>query len=350
MVHRRRVETEQVTTTRSLTKPICCFVALLITVTIVSACSTDTSSSSGTSSSASAVSSSATAASGLDAGLETTPVSTLSKEVGSKFTQATYTDAKTGKTLPYNIFLPEGYDPSKKYPLVLYIGDSSLVGKAVTTPLSQYGALIWASPQEQAKHQAIVVVPEYPEVTIDDNNGSQTTTQWINTTTGLVSHIQQTKSVDSARMYATGQSMGAMMSLYMAAQNPDLFAAEYFVSGQWDISEIQGLTKSKFFYVTAAGDTKATTGQSEVKQMLAAAKVPYASGTWDATWNSDQTAAASTQLFAQHATDYFVTFKAGTVLQANPSAGSMEHMASFEPAYRLTAARNWLFDQQRSAA
>lgn len=101
------------TTTRSLTKPFRYFIALLTTVTIVSACSTDTSSSSGTSSSASAVSSSATDASGLDAGLETTPVSTLSKEVGSKFTQATYTDAKTGKTLPYNIFLPEGYDPPR---------------------------------------------------------------------------------------------------------------------------------------------------------------------------------------------------------------------------------------------
>jgi predicted peptidase len=306
------------------------------------ACSTDGSDPSAASSSPAG---SATSAADLSAGLDTTSVASLSSEVAGKFTQSSYTDTTTGKTLPYNIFLPDGYDSSEKYPLVLYIADSSLVGKEVTAPLSQYGALIWASPQEQARHPSIVVVPEYPEVTIDDNNGSQTTSDWITTTTDLVSHIQQTSSVDSTRVYATGQSMGAMMSLYMAAQNPDLFAAEYIVSGQWDISEIQGLTRSRFFYATAAGDTKATTGQTEVKQMLTAANVPFAAATWDATWNSEQTATASRELFSQPATDYFVTFTTGTVLQANPGAGSMEHMASFEPAYRLTSARNWLFAQ-----
>jgi len=34
------------------------------------------------------------------------------------------------------------------------------------------------------------------------------------------------------------------------------------------------------------------------------------------------------------------------VLEANPQ--SMEHMASFEPAYKLTGVRNWLL-AQRSA-
>ena len=46
--------------------------------------------------------------------------------------------------------------------MVLYIADSRLVGQDVTAPLSQDGALILASKKQQAKQNAIVIVPEYP--------------------------------------------------------------------------------------------------------------------------------------------------------------------------------------------
>lgn len=91
--------------------------------------------------------------------------------VKSLFKQFVYKDPTTGKSLPYNLYIPAGYTSSKSYPLVQYIADSSLVGQSVTAPLSQYGALIWASSTEQAKHPSFVLVPEYPETTIEDQNG-----------------------------------------------------------------------------------------------------------------------------------------------------------------------------------
>lgn len=273
----------------------------------------------------------------------------LEAEVKSKFKQATYTDSKTGKTLPYNVYLPAGYHSSKSYPLVLYIADSSLVGQAVTAPLSQYGALIWASSSEQAKHASIVVVPEYPSVIIDDH-GSHTMTGYVEMTARFVSYLQGRYSVDRKRVYGTGQSMGCMTLLYLAAQHPDLFAAELFVSGQWQISQLAGLSKQKFFYIAAGGDGNSTAGQQAVKKMLTRDGIKYQTATWDVTWSTAKTAAAAKALFSAGNSINFATFRTGTVLKASGASatamgGSGEHMASFEPAYKITALRDWLFSQ-----
>ena len=41
-----------------------------------------------------------------------------------KFTQETYADPDTGLSITYNLFLPDGYDESKEYPMVVFIADS----------------------------------------------------------------------------------------------------------------------------------------------------------------------------------------------------------------------------------
>ncbi|MBC7279193.1 alpha/beta hydrolase-fold protein [Nocardioides sp.] len=271
--------------------------------------------------------------------------------IADAFTQETFNDSETGEALSYNIFLPADYDPTKAYPMVLYIADSSLVGQDVTAPLNQYGALIWASEAEQAKHESIVVVPEYPSVIIDDH-GSFTTTDYVDMTARLVQNIGDEYNVDTDRVYGTGQSMGAMTVMYLAAQQPELFAAELIVSGQWDPDQLQGLTEETFTYVAAAGDENSSGGQSDVEALLDDAGVAYATGSdWDATWDTAKLDAAAQEMYASGDAANFATFAAGTVLTASgqsadsSGAGSSEHMASFEPAYKIEALRDWLFEQ-----
>lgn len=313
----------------------------------------NSSGSSGATGSGSSAASSSTPTTGATAtgGTEEPPsLESLVSEVKGEFEQFTYEDSRTGESLPYNLYVPEDYDASKSYPLVLYIADSSLVGQDVTAPLSQYGALIWASADEQAKHESFVLVPEFPSVIIDDH-GSYTTTDYVEMTSRLLSSVAGKYSVDDERIYGTGQSMGCMTVMYLAARHPDLFAAELFVSGQWDVSELDGLTEGKFFYMAAGGDDKASGGQSDVKEMLEEAGVSYQSATWDATWSAAEYATAAEKLFAAGDDINFATFKTGTVLEvsgsssSNPAMGG-EHMASFEPAYRITALRDWLFQQK----
>ena len=67
------------------------------------------------------------------------------------FTQETYTDADTGLSVTYNLYLPEGYDESASYPLVVFIADSSCAGGDASRSLTQgLGALVWASAEWQA--------------------------------------------------------------------------------------------------------------------------------------------------------------------------------------------------------
>lgn len=265
-----------------------------------------------------------------------------------KFTQETYHDPDTGKDLSFNLFLPEGYSSSGSYPLVHYIADSSCVSDDPTTSLSQYGALIWASHVTQSTDPCIVVVPSYTETVLDDHDG-YTTTDWLDVTARFVPWLQSTYAVDRTRVYGTGQSMGCMIHLILAGKQPELFTALMFVDGQWDTTALSGLKKSIFVYQVAGGDDKALTGQTAVKDMLtqAGADFAVADAEWDATAAPSVLLQQTEALFSKKKQRNFSTFLAGTVLQANPNK-QMEHMASFEPAYKLTGLRNWLLSQRKA--
>ena len=88
----------------------------------------------------------------------------LKNETLKKFEQFTFNDEQTGKTMEYNLFVPEGYDGTASYPLVLFMADASTVGKEVTAPLTQgYGALEFASDRDQQLHPSFVLVPQYTD-------------------------------------------------------------------------------------------------------------------------------------------------------------------------------------------
>ena len=94
-------------------------------------------------------------------------------------------------------------------------------------------------------------------------------------TARFVRAMQSKYSVDTKRVYGTGQSIGAMTVMTLAAAHPDLFTAEMIVSGQWDPAELEGLTKAKFVYTAAGGDAKASGGQTVVETILKKAGVAY---------------------------------------------------------------------------
>ena len=73
----------------------------------------------------------------------------LKNETLKKFKQLTYNDTQTGKTMEYNLLVPEGAEAGEKFPLVLFMADASTAGKEVTAPLTQgYGALEFASDRD----------------------------------------------------------------------------------------------------------------------------------------------------------------------------------------------------------
>lgn len=305
-----------------------------------------------------------------------------------KFTQQTYTDADTGLSVTYNLFLPEGYDESASYPMVVFIADSSCAGAEATRSLTQgLGALVWATDEWQAAHPTIVCVPTYPETILDDRS-SYTTTEYVELTRRLIDSVSSTYAVDASRIYGTGQSMGCMTTLILASEYPDLYAGCMFVDGQWDVSVLGGLEGQRFVYFAAEDDQSAFAGMSEVMAQFDKDAAPYASAQWDGNWSTDELSTAANELFSQGQDANFVSWASGTIdassggmmgggMNGGPNGGMggdngdgaegdmggmnggpggdgagggmmggvAYHMASFDYAYRCIAAMEWLFQE-----
>ena len=262
-----------------------------------------------------------------------------------KFQLLTYEDQETGTTLQYQLFVPESYDSSQSYPLIQFIPDSSVVGKGTDAVLTQgWGGLIWATEAEQAKHPAFVLVPVFTGTVVDDsfNHSEQ-----IDVAVRLIQSLTETWSIDTDRIYTTGQSMGVMTSFYLSTAYPDLFAAYLFVGSQWDNSILSGLENESFFYIVSAGDPKASAGQSGLLAVFDADGAAYSHAEWSAQDDAESQSANVAAMLSEGNRANFITFTAGTTLAEGQSGntGAGEHMTSFDYAYKLEAVRDWLFEQ-----
>ena len=77
------------------------------------------------------------------------------------FKQYIFTDSKdSSKVLDYNLFIPDNYSKNEKYPLMMFIGDGSTVGKEKSPITRTVGGPIWVTDTDQKKHKRFVLIPE----------------------------------------------------------------------------------------------------------------------------------------------------------------------------------------------
>ena len=277
-----------------------------------------------------------------------TELQAMIAEVAPKFQLLTYEDEETGTALQYQLYVPENYDESESYPLIQFIPDASVVGRDADYVLTQgWGGLIWATDEEQAKHPAFVVVPVFTETIVDDsfNHSEQ-----IEVAVRLIQSLTETYSIDTNRLYTTGQSMGGMTSFYLNATYPDLFAASLFVGSQWDNSILNVLEDDSFFYIVSAGDPKASVGQAGLMEVFDGDGAAYSHAEWSAQDDAETQNAAVAAMLAEGNSANFVTFTLGTTLAEGQTSGggAGEHMTSFDYAYKIEAVRDWLFGQVKA--
>ena len=277
----------------------------------------------------------------------------VSNEVKDKYKEFTYTDDETGLSIDYGLFIPESYGRSNKiYPLIMFVGDATTTGNTITQILENcIGSVIWATAEEQKKHECFVLVPTFNEKLIDDSNGNSTISNYMDVIVRMIEKIKNDYDIHKDKIYSTGQSMGCMTSLYLTANNPDLFAATLLVDGQWDINEIQGIKDRKFIYFAAEGDKKAFDGQTNVKNYLKENNVDYAEVyDVDAKDSAENLNRIADELFSKGLDKNFITWKLNSTYANGESNGSMagEHMTSFYYGYNIERVRDWLFEQSKT--
>lgn len=253
--------------------------------------------------------------------------------VADDFRQEEFVSPYTGQTLPYNIYLPEDYDPAERYPLVLFIHDAGVASGPVTQTLYQgNGATSWAEPEAQARHKCIVVAPEYPVITVDDDwNYSH----HLDTTIELLKELQTRYSVDPDRIYATGQSMGCMSSIVMMLKEPDLFAGALLVAGKWNPELMGPLDRQNIWIISCEGDVSSNTLQGEAVAKWREQGSTVSEATWDMTLSPEALSAEADKMRAEGSHLLFTHLTGGN------------HRATWFVAYGIEGVQDWLFEQHR---
>jgi predicted peptidase len=261
-----------------------------------------------------------------------------------KFRQLEFRDPASGRMLAYNLFLPYGYDRRKSYPLVLFMHDAGVTGPDPLWTLKQgLGAVVWARPEEQAKRSCIVVAPQYDEIVVDDASQASAMRE---VTYALVQSIAATHAVDRKRIYSTGQSGGAMMTIALNIKYPDLFAASFIVAGQWDAKLVTPMATDRLWIMVAEGDLKAFPGQNAITAALETQGAKVARATWDGRWDAARFATAVAAIEAHGATvNYTVLAKGSVVPPGQPDNGGSNHINTWRIAYTVEGIRAWLFRQ-----
>ncbi len=268
------------------------------------------------------------------------------KETIAKFKQLSYQDKTTGIDLPYNLFVPKNYDPSKKYPLVLFMHDASVTGLKVTATLTQgLGAVVWASDYEQQKHPCFVLAPQYATAIANDKSE---TSPALDATVSLINDLQAHYSIDADRIYTTGQSGGCMASIALNIKYPELFAASYLCSGQWEPTVTGPLAKMNIWISVAEGDMRAYPGMNAITEYLQ---------TKGATVTKDYISAQSTdaqldfkvkEMLAKHANINYLVLSDVVPKALSDMRGAPDHMCSWLTTYSIEAIRDWLFSQRKA--
>lgn len=252
-----------------------------------------------------------------------------------------YTDTETGCTIPYSIYLPESYDESKEYPLLFFVADASANSDDLTRNITQgNGAAIWATAEEQAKHECIVVSPQYTN-TLIDSIGALTTdenvwTDGLTLVSNLLFYVIDEYSVDENRIYGTGQSQGCMTNIAISDKYPELFAAQYLVAGQWNVEEMSAMKDKNLWIVVCEGDTKAYPGMNAATESWEALGSQVArSEMWDSTSSPEQLDELTAQMEAQNCKINYTVFEGGN------------HTYTWSIAYNIEGIRDWLFSQTK---
>ena len=131
------------------------------------------------------------------------------------FVVQTYEDG-AGQEFQYAIFLPEGFDPSRKYPAVMFLNGRGENGSDGVRQLSNnFGVQIW---EMKGKFPFVCVAPQCQDqwrYQSEENHRA----------IAILDDVIRRYNVDPDRIYLTGVSSGGTGVWSMAAEFPDRFAA-----------------------------------------------------------------------------------------------------------------------------
>jgi predicted peptidase len=169
----------------------------------------------------------------------------------SNFEKKTF-ETKEGQVLPYQILLPQDYNPSKKYPLLVVLHGAGERGTDNEAQM-KYGKSVFLDSLNRINYQAIVIFPQCPKESywssVKINRSTVPTTFLfdysapINWPLQAVIDLVKTTKHDKKRTYIMGLSMGGMGTMEAVSRFPKMFAAANPICGGADLSYVSKYAK-----------------------------------------------------------------------------------------------------------
>jgi len=130
------------------------------------------------------------------------------------------------QNMPYRLFVPQGYDKLKKYPLVIWLhggGSSGDDNEKQIALDNKLGTHFWTRKENQDKHPAFVLAPQ--SLGGWDSNISTDLSDELKLVLAILEVVRKEYNIDPDRMYVAGQSNGGIGAFGLITKKPGLFAA-----------------------------------------------------------------------------------------------------------------------------
>ncbi len=253
------------------------------------------------------------------------------RPVVDRFRKLSFHDPSTGVTMGYRLYVPEGYDASRRYPLVLFLHGAGESGSDNEVQLTaNQGATVWAKPQEQARHPCFVLAPQNPKDPRATSPGDLGRMGWtslmrygfynpfksepvLKAVFALLQRVEADYSIDPDRVYSTGLSMGCFGVFALNVDHPDTFAAIVGIAGGLDPARAVVLAKKPIWVFHGSQDLVVDVrfSRDTVKALRGAGGSPR---------------------YTEYGTDVYI-----------PTNGH----PSWVPAYASREMKDWLFEQTK---
>jgi hypothetical protein len=174
----------------------------------------------------------------VQTGLSSTdiPVATNAPTQTGSVTPGKWLDGQTG-TMAYKVLLPNNYDASVPYPIVLYLHQLDMGEPKNINGLMQEIDPWFNGPTFRSNHAAIVVAPLLDETadpsgnTINFGGVSNNNTAGRDAALACLQSVMNAYNHDVKRITVTGNSLGGIATWELIAFRPDLFAAAMPLAG-----------------------------------------------------------------------------------------------------------------------
>ncbi len=148
-----------------------------------------------------------------------------------------------GDTLPYRMMKPANYDPTKKYPIVLYLHG---MGERGTDNHEQLRNFIWyfSTEKNRQEHPCFVLIPQLNRKNMSFLGSEEAkSTKMMTAVFAVMKRLETSYSIDTDRRYLVGISSGAWATWEAIIRYPKTFAAAVPISGYKRFNEFDAVAR-----------------------------------------------------------------------------------------------------------